>query len=419
MRVLIISHNVFSSTESMGKTLASYFACFKPEELAQFYIHSQVPTSIVCNRYYRMTDKDAIKSIVGLSRGREFGIGDIDLNRGNARTDSGLTGTIYQKARKRTPCIYFARNLWWKLAHWESREFIQWLDAFCPECVFLASGDYAFIYDIALKIAKSRKVPLYISCMDDYYFNNKNSDSVLGRFQHKLFMQAVNRTMSYASKMFCICGKMSKDYSSLFNKLCITVHTPTTIREPLHMEKKKKISYLGNLGYNRDKQLIDIGRALKSLGLEPDHIDVYSTESRSEILANLTEENGIAFHGFVGAEDVLKIMGESLAVIHTESFDNEIRRSVKYSISTKIADSLASGTCIFAYGPEEIASISYLSDNKAAFCCTEKDSLENMLHKMIQDEESRNMIIRNALVLSKNHSIERTPSILKDELQPN
>ena len=32
----------------------------------------------------------------------------------------------------------------------------------------------------------------------------------------------------------------------------------------------------------------------------------------------------------------------------------------------KIADSLSSGTCIFAYGPEEIASISYLKQSNAA-----------------------------------------------------
>ena len=58
MRVLIVSHNVFSATESMGKTLMAYFSAFKPEELAQFYIHSQVPTQDNCSRYYRMTDKE-------------------------------------------------------------------------------------------------------------------------------------------------------------------------------------------------------------------------------------------------------------------------------------------------------------------------------------------------------------------------
>lgn len=65
MKVLIISHNVFSKTDNMGKTLSTYFSSFKSDELAQFYIHSQIPTLDICSNYYRITDKEAIKSILG------------------------------------------------------------------------------------------------------------------------------------------------------------------------------------------------------------------------------------------------------------------------------------------------------------------------------------------------------------------
>lgn len=419
MRVLIISHNVFSGTESMGKTLTAYFSEYNTDELAQLYFHSQVPTSDCCHRYYRITDKYAIISIFTRKAGRRFDKQDIQRNRVDARTDEGIVASIYQKARKRTPLIYIARNLWWRMSSWDTKDFRHWLDEFKPDCVFFASGDYSFSYRIALKIAQSRNIPLYISCMDDFYFFNKNSDSLLGKIQHRMFMCVVYKTMAYSEKLFCICDKMSEDYSKLFRKPCITVHTPSTIHEPLHMEKQRKISYLGNLGYNRDKQLIDIGKALKSLKLDIDHVDVYSTETRPEILANLTEENGIVFHGAVGADEVLRIMGESLAVIHTESFDEKIRKSVRYSVSTKIADSLASGTCIFAYGPDEIASISYLAKGGAALCCSLKENLADQLLKLIQDANCRNQIIHNALSLSDNHTLERTPMILRKELQPN
>ena len=39
----------------------------------------------------------------------------------------------------------------------------------------------------------------------------------------------------------------------------------------------------------------------------------------------LSEENGIRFHGAVSAEEVRQILQRSAAVIHTESFDPEIR----------------------------------------------------------------------------------------------
>ena len=418
MKVLIISHNVFSATESMGKTLSAYFDGFSSNDLAQFYIHSQVPTLDICNRYYRMTDKEAIKSILRIDGGRTFEIENIDFNRNDTRTDMGITTSLYQKARKRTPLIYLARNTWWSLSKWNNQKLDTWLDDFQPDCVFFASGDYAFMYDIARIIAVSRKIPLFVSCMDDYYLNNMNGGSYLGRIQHRHFMKTVHKTMEYASAIFCICDKMSEDYAKLFHKKTYTVHTPSRISEPLRGEKKKRISYLGNLGYQRNRQLIDIGNALHRLHLQPDHIDVYSTEIRDEILADMISENGIVFHGSVGAEEVKKIMGESLAVIHTESFDSNIRKCVAYSVSTKIADSLASGTCIFAYGPKEIASIKYLSENNAAICCTDKNELKAKLKCLITNNQLREQVQENAVRLAKkNHLHDLTPQLIQKTLR--
>lgn len=403
MRVLVVSHNVFSETENMGKTLVSYFKDFGQENLAQFYIHSEIPTSDICNNYYRVTDKEMIKSVLGFKTGKILSENNIQKSRKTSRTDSGTEAKLYQKARKRTPLIYILRNLWWKLGHWNNKQFRAWNDKINPDCIFFVSGDYAFMYDIALKIAKSRNIPLYVSCMDDYYFNNKNNGKFLGGFQYKHFMKSVNKAMSYSSAIFCICDSMTEDYEKLFNKKCVTIHTAASFEGKLVGDKKRKISYIGNLGYNRHLQLIDIGRALKKLGTDIDHIDVYSSEKREEILKLMTAENGIVFHGSIPADEVKKVMAESLAVIHAESFDENIKNSVRYSVSTKIADSLMSGICILAYGPKEIASIKYLSDNNAAICITSEKDLKSGLFKLISSPESRDNAVKNALLLAKNN----------------
>lgn len=404
MKILIVSHNVFSATENMGKTLVSYFKDFGKENLAQFYIHSEVPTSDICVNYYRVTDKEMIKSVFGFKAGKALNESDIDKNRKTSRTDSGVEARIYQKGRKRTPLIYIMRNLWWRLGHWNNKSFKKWVDDFNPDCVFFASGDYAFMYDIALKTAESRNIPLYISCMDDYYLNNKNSGRLLGDFQHGRFMKSVNRAMRYSSAIFCICDGMSRDYEKLFNKKCVTLHTAASFDGRLEGEKKRKISYIGNLGYNRHLQLVSIGRALKKSVTDIEHIDVYSSEKRDEILKFMTPENGIVFHGSISADEVKHVMAESLAVIHTESFDEDIKNTVRYSVSTKIADSLMSGTCILAYGPADVSSIKYLSDNNAAYCITESDELANGIKDLLNNEETRNYILKNALILAnKNH----------------
>ena len=53
MRILVVSHNVFSETESMGKTLLSYFKGVERGDIAQLYVHSEVPVTDFCTNYYQ------------------------------------------------------------------------------------------------------------------------------------------------------------------------------------------------------------------------------------------------------------------------------------------------------------------------------------------------------------------------------
>lgn len=420
MKVLVVSHNVFCPTSSMGKTLKSYFQGWEAQEIAQLFIHGELPTDPICVNYYRMTDKEILKSILTRKSGRVYGKEDIKDSPREETAAHGTTQRLYQKGRKRTPAIYMARNLWWTLGAWKTKKLLRWVDDFSPDVVFFASGDYAFMYKIALALAKYKKIPLIVSCMDDYYFYNKNEGKFAGKFVHRQFMKQVNKVMDYADCVFTICEKMTKDYAARFQKPCYTLATPTSLQEPLHYEKTNAISYAGNLGYRRNEQLISIGRALKKLNCpgKPEYIDVYSTENRPEILKDLTEENGIRFHGSVSGEEVLQIMGKSLAVIHTESFGELQRKSVAYSVSTKIADALASGTCIFAYGPGEIASIKYLAEETAALCVTDPEELERGLEKLLTDPQLRSSTIQNALALAeRNHNSQRNCGMIKTVLE--
>ena len=135
-------------------------------------------------------------------------------------------------------------------------------------------------------------------------------------------------------------------------------------------------------------------------------LDVYSGEKNKEILEGINEENGIRFHGGISAEEVLCVMERSMAVIHTESFDEKIMNAVRFSVSTKIAESLMYGPCLLAYGPEGIASIDYLKENKAAYVITSKDNLEIGLKEFISNQTLREEIICNSRKLAKeNHSL--------------
>lgn len=422
MKILIVSHNCISRTSNMGKTLLSYFHGYDVEQMGQVFIHSEVPTDeSICRRYYRFTDLDALKSIVfsGI-KGKTFGKEDIRCEKISGRTDTGLLRRAYRYGERRTAVVYGLRELVWKCSKWENVALWDWIREFSPDVIFLASGDYGFIYHMAAKIAGKLGKPLAVCCVDDFYLYNRNENSRLGRVVHREFMKVVRKTMVQARALFVICPSLKVLYEPLFGKKCHVLHTAAPRREMPEGQRGSRISYLGNLELGREKQLVALGRALQSLDLPgvPRVLDVYSCDQDPRRIKELTPENGIRFHGAVPAEEVVKIMGESLAVVHTESFDPKIRKIVQHSISTKIPESLRNGPCIIAYGPRGIASMDYLMENGAAYAITAPEELCRGLEEILTDAARREKIVQKARLLGEqNHSSEKIPAQLRRWLE--
>ena len=409
MKVLLVSHNVISTSTNMGKTLRAFFDNWAPDEIAQLYVHSEVPTDdTVCRNYYRITDMEVVKSVILPGKyGTHFGPEDIERGRANPRTDTGLQGQIYQKSRSRTALVYTVRDLYWRMGHWYTKALRQWIREFSPDVIFLASGDYSFIYRVASRIAEDFNLPMVAACFDDYYLHNRNEGSLLGRIRNKEYMNTVRKTMARTESIITVSEPMIDEYTKLFGKPCRVLYTSCNAKQIDFAPDADRIAYFGNLDFQRDKQLIDIGRALKQCTAQgkPAALDVYSAEKNPEILKNLNEENGICFHGAVAPDQIPGLMVQCLAVIHTESFDPEMVQQVRFSVSTKIAESVTVGPCLFAYGPAQVASMDYLIRNDAAYVVTRPEDLAASLEDLICNREKRGQILVNARnAAARNHS---------------
>ncbi|MBP3683457.1 MAG: glycosyltransferase [Oscillospiraceae bacterium] len=418
MKILIVSHNVLSLTSNMGRTMMSYFAGMTDVEIAQFYISSEMPVdNTICRNYYRFTDGDAICSLAPFGTyGSAAAPMEAQPEYVSARTDSGLISTVYRVGAKRTALIYTARNLLWKLSRWDTAQYWRWVEDFAPDVIFFASGDYGFMYDIARKTAEYVKKPLAVACVDDYYLHNRNGNSPLGRVEHRLFLKTVHRTMARAQEIFTICQEMKREYETLFQINCCVLHTAASVpAEAVTNICSGQIAYLGNLGLGRAENLKRIGRTLKHMGR---YLDVYSGERDPKLWRELTVENGVRFHGAVSAVQARRILTSSLVVIHTESFEERYRKITRYSVSTKIADSLMYGPCILAYGPEGIASVDYLKAHRAAYVVSDPDGLESGLKELLSSQSLGQSIVENARILAKqNHDPQSNPEKLKMQLE--
>lgn len=369
LRVLVVSHNVFSASGNMGKTMMRMLAGISPENLAQVYFHQEIPTRACCLRYFRITDSDVLRSVfTRRARFRIFSSCDIDESASQSRTDTGNLAKVYQFSRRRTPMIYFLRDTMWRLGKWKTRALKDWARAFAPDVIFFAAGDYAFSYRVALYLSGLLRVPITMWCADDYFIAPQQSRSLLRRLHCRRLRKLAKRVTERSKSVITISDPMQRDYAQLFGFPVQTIRISSDANPAaLPRAQREGISYVGNLGIDRITPLIELGRALKAAQLPGfETICVYSGERNPATLAQITEDNGLTFCGRLTEQGVERVLGASKFLILVESFDRSAIRRTKYSLSTKVAESLRSGACIIAYGPDEIASIEYLRRHKAA-----------------------------------------------------
>lgn len=384
-RVLVISHNVFSSTGNMGKTMTHMLAGIPPEQLAQLYFHQEIPTQRCCLRYFRITDSEVLRSVfTRRAGGRAFGAEDIDTTAAASRTDRGNLARVYRFSRRRTPLIYLLRNGMWFLGKWKTAALLKWAKDFRPDVIFFAAGDYAFSYHVTLSLAEYLHVPVVMWCADDYYLSPARPHSLFQQLQCRHLRELARRATEQSRAIVTISDKMEEDYARLFGFPLQTVRIAADCNPyALPSAQRTGIVYAGNLGLNRIVPLAALGRALKRAALPSlPAIDVYTGEQDPAILRQVTEENGLHYCGSVSASEIERLLGRSRFLIITEAFDKKSARRTKYSLSTKIAESLCSGACLLAYGPAQIASIDYLQKHNAARILHSADELPAALQEL-------------------------------------
>ena len=134
-------------------------------------------------------------------------------------------------------------------------------------------------------------------------------------------------------------------------------------------------------------------------------LDVYGKVPNDEVEKAFENCEALNYCGLVSYDRVKEIIGESLLVFHTESTDEFYCKDVRHGFSTKIADSLASGTCFVIFAPEMLSCTKYVKENNCGCVITEESELEEKLKEIINNENLRNIYINNALkTVEKNHN---------------
>lgn len=418
-RVVIVGTVPYNKNYS-SRAFDAYFHNWEKENLAQIFSNPNKPLKGHCGTLFQITDYRMAKRWIKNNNdpGEIYLYDDLeDIDCEMDENTSQLISGAYKMGGKHTPMIRILRGILWKKSFWCTKKLNDWLENFKPECVFLAFSDDYFIPQIALYIANKFDIPI-VSCIgDDYYFNVRFSINPFYYIYKLTYRSLIRNVLAHRGSAIYISNKIRDKYNEEFGLNGQTVYLTSEIARKefgtINVENPV-ITYFGNIRMGRNKSLYDIGTALGQIN--PSYrIEVYANEV-DEAYYKIFESNpNIIYKGKVPYSQVKKRMSESDITIIVEGFLEKDISLSRYSLSTKAADTLASGSMILTYGSSECGIIEYMKSTNASIVCCEKASLKDSIEKLLYNTELQKELYENQINVSKlNHNLERSCAVSVD-----
>lgn len=387
--LLIISNAALSQTDSNGRNLSRLVDCIDTEQKAQFFVYG-FPDFRECNKFYQVSDNDAFYSFIRRIKKDGRVVKNIDIR----------TSDRIKKKTQKTPFKMLLREVVWKYGCWDNRYLNKWIEEINPVCILVVAGDNSFIVNFAKKVAKKKNLPIILYSTEEYPFKNYNyvtkRFSVFYLIWRKLLRDSYKKIVKYVKAGVFNTEGLKDLYEREYGYKCYFIYQASNItwNENFQLTKEIKVSYLGNLGLNRHKALIYLAEMLGKVypGVK---LDVYGKPN--EIVKKELENCPyICLKGFIAYEQVVEVIHKSTLLVHAEYKDEFYTRDLKYAFSTKITDSVCSGTPFLIYAPKELAETSFLEKNNCAFVASSSEALIEQLKLALTDENMRKIKLYNA-----------------------
>lgn len=393
--ILIISTQPYSLA-TQARTYDSYFHNFKKDNLMQIFSDAKTPNKGHCSLLYQITDKRLLKRhfyknvITGKLFKDEFLSDDyvVDKHQKNKFSPS-YKGPLYR----------FARKFIWKKKYWNTQELENIVDTFKPNYIFLCLSKDFFIFDIALHFSCKCHIPIILCVTDDYIFHDEYRFHPLNHLYRNLYLKEFNEVLK-RTKIGIFCTNKIKDkYTKELGIKGETIYLSSDIVPimPINIDLSKDWYYFGNLEYGRLNSLKSIANELfkRKSNIK---LHVYS----KDIKKTKTNIPNLILHYAISYSEVKEKMQDAGALIVVEDFKKKNLNMVRYSLSTKIGDSLCSGRPIIAFGPNGAGAIDFLLENNAAYVATNNDELSELIDKILNGFNDKE-IYNNQFKIAKDY----------------
>lgn len=384
-KVLIISALPFDDS-SISRSLFTYFGCFERKSIYQIITTPKnvSPTNVAS--YFSISEKDLIlgKRGVGPETPNEPAQGNAILS---------IIKKIYVLKNRwnngRTkPLFTLIRDSLWTKKRISKTGILNWVGQIKPDAVFLHNSDALYPSTLAIYISKTFGIPIVLEISDDYYFNGRLSFSPFYYLYRTIYKRRFRKLVSLSNKIIFISDKMKAAYEPEFHKTGTSIFISSEIDPCEELQETKNVIYAGNLEHGRWKSIVAVANELANIA--PDyHLRVFSRTQNKQILRAFSKTPNATFCGFLSHNELIKKIQESSLQLLVEGFSRKDIIDVRYSLSTKVADSMASGIPMLCFAPEETGLFSFFRTNDAAFIASDCSQLSSTLQTALFDKQER------------------------------
>ncbi|MBX7268046.1 glycosyl transferase family 1 [Micromonospora sp. Llam7] len=404
----MVGHTPFHYGTGTALTMSNLFSGWPKDRLAQIYTANITPSRDVCELYFHLPPRDRYLPV------QYHSMRLLGWNGNTSPQQSRAVSAICAGAERRPTLARMYANM--KAIDDVSpvritQALTRWARAFDPELVYSVSGSARHMR-IAAATARACGVPLVPHFTDDWPATLYTNGELLG-LARRVVRQETHRLIRLAPLGMVISRPMAQEYSrrygipfSVFTN-CVDESffaSPRYGADP--PDGSLELVYVGALHLNRWKSLRDIGEALGVMaeGGLPARLTVHSPASDLARYGKyLTDLKWIRLGAPLASHEVPAALRSATVLVHVESFDEEVRRYTRYSVSTKIPQYLATGRPILGYGPTEVASMNHIREADAGVVVGKNNAraLVDALTDLCRDAALRWRLAHNGLAFAR------------------
>lgn len=405
-RVLLVNSQSLYENNSTSITLKSIISYFDKDSVLEVYyypINNYNDDSLQVNTIQLNRKTKLLYSLIAkFYRGKLKN--DVNNKIVNKEIQSGVSKL--NKLKK----IILAINDYLKVRMKYNKEQIALIDQFKPEIIYTL-GSSILPLEISMYFSKRYSIPIVLHHMDNWRETAYNDSLLLKPCRNKL-IKNINNVESAMRCGMTISEEMAEYYSRLSNKNYVSLMNTVpklNIKDQRKNEDEIHFVYAGGLHLNRWKVLLEFEKVINKFNKKDNFVKlvIYTKLEDRKKYEHIFDKSITKFYDYLPHNEVYKIYEMADILIHVESFDTDLIKFTKYSLSTKIPEYMSSGRPIICYAPSELAVYKYIKKNNCGISVSNNKELYNGLKLLLDNYSLREQMGESGKSVSaKKHSKE-------------